>query len=134
MDANDTRARLALGNALSRAGDTEAAVREYRIATQTDPGNTLALERLAIALIADPSAPYHDPVTAVRLAERSWRLDSGRLRALETLVRAYIASGRLADAVAAAEQGAELATSQGRTEWTKRFQRMVPADAAGGDA
>jgi tetratricopeptide (TPR) repeat protein len=103
----DAPAANNLGNVLLASGRLDAAVRAYRQAIESDPRYIQALLNLARILATTTDASVRDPVQAVAFAERAAARTGGDPDTMMVLATAYAASGRLADAAAAAERGAE---------------------------
>ena len=76
----DPDVHMSLANTLGRTGDTEGAVKHFRVLTTADPGNDFLLSRLAEALAANGGL---DEALLVyeQLAERSNRPESELMRA-----------------------------------------------------
>ena len=87
-----------------------AAIRDYDRAIQVDPHYEVALFNLALLLSTCDDPDLRDPPRAVRLAERaSGLIERPGPSRLSILAAAYAATGRFADAVAAAQAALELA-------------------------
>ena len=98
-----------LGVALKSRGDAAGAAREWREAIRLDPANAAARGALARLLATTRDPAVRAPAEALALAE-GVVAEFGRRNApaLETLALALAASGRLPDAIAAAEEALAL--------------------------
>jgi len=77
------------------------------------------MSNLAWVFATSPDQSLRDGPKAVHLAEQALRISGGRIPILfRTLAAAYAESGRFSDAMQAAQQGIELANSQGEL-WSR---------------
>ncbi|MDX9912615.1 MAG: tetratricopeptide repeat protein [Phycisphaerales bacterium] len=107
------RASLLLAGVADALGETGEAARLYRIALQTLPDDPVALNNLAVALLADQSQPGSSD--ALQFAERAvaaardagWP-DANLSSAIETLSQARLAAGDAPGALDAARKAFEI--------------------------
>ncbi len=121
----DAPAANNLGNVLMASGRAGEAVRSYRRAVESDPDYVQALVNLARVLATATDASVRDPVQAVALAERAAAQTGGDPESMMALATAYAASGRLAEAEAAAERGA--ARTDPASPLGRELRRLVEA-------
>jgi protein O-mannosyl-transferase len=96
-------AAISLAWCLLASDDARGAVEAYRDAIRLVPGNEIAENGLAWSILESGG----DPGEAVRHAEKAVEKERSASN-LDTLARAYVALGRCADAVRAAEEAARL--------------------------
>jgi len=125
-------AYLQLATLYSDAGLNEEAVRWYKKALEIQPDSIVAMNNLAWLLAVHRQAPYFDPQEALRLATRVKEMtpqpDSD---VLDTLAAAYAASGRFAEAQAAASQAMQLAAASNHTALAEQIQKRLHLYKAG---
>jgi len=116
----DPEAHWYRGNALIDAKDPLGAVQEFAAALKLQPNYPNALNDLAWLLATDPHPKLHDPVNAVKFAERACLLTTNHApQMIGTLAAAYAANGRFDEAAAAAQKAHDLAIQQGLTNVAK---------------
>jgi tetratricopeptide (TPR) repeat protein len=99
---------------LVQQGHVGEGVEEWQKVLSVEPDNGNAMSNLAWVFAASPDQSLRDGPKAVELAEQALRLSGGRIPIVfRTLAAAYAESGRFSDAIQTAQQGTELANSQG---------------------
>jgi tetratricopeptide (TPR) repeat protein len=112
-----------LANALVNADRPIEAIAHYDEAVRQNPDYVKAHYNLAWLLATTEAAKGGDAVRAVALAERACRLPAGRSAvALDILAAAYAAAGRFSEAVVAAEQAIQEATSAGNVPLARQIE------------
>jgi tetratricopeptide (TPR) repeat protein len=123
---------LDLASVLTRAGQSDAAVTQYRNALRLQPDSPPALTSLAWVLAVDPSDRIRSGPEAVTLAERACRLTRFRDPSfLGTLAAAYAEAGRFEDAIRTAGQARDLAHAAGNQQLADRNQQLLEMYRAG---
>jgi protein O-mannosyl-transferase len=103
-----------VGTVLVQQGEIKDGVEEWQKVLAIQPDNGNAMSNLAWVFATSPDQSLRDGPKAVKLAEQALRLSGGRIPILfRTLAAAYAESGRFSDAIQTAQQGSELANSQG---------------------
>jgi len=103
-----------VGTVLVQQGEIKDGVEEWQKVLAIQPDNGNAMSNLAWVFATSPDQALRDGPKAVELAEQALRLSGGRIPILfRTLAAAYAESGRFSEAIQAAQQGIELANSQG---------------------
>jgi protein O-mannosyl-transferase len=103
-----------VGTVLVQQGEIKDGVEEWQKVLAIQPDNGNAMSNLAWVFAASPDQSLRDGPKAVELAEQALRLSGGRIPILfRTLAAAYAESGRFPEAIQTAQQGIELANSQG---------------------
>ena len=106
--------RMNLAMCLDRAGRFDEAIDTYRAALLQNPGNPQMVNNLARLLASTSDAP-NAAADALALAERlSSNLQRPEPAVLDTLGIALARAGRFEEAIAVAEQAAEVAEKHGR--------------------
>jgi tetratricopeptide (TPR) repeat protein len=123
---DNVEARVNFGQLLSAERQQRAAAEQFRAAVALRGDNTEALAGLAWIMATSEDPSLRDPGEAIRFAERAAGSTRRRdLTVLDALAAAYFAAGRLDEAVKTAEEGAELAQSEGRRELAARFRERA---------
>jgi protein O-mannosyl-transferase len=103
-----------VGTVLVQQGEIKDGVEEWQKVLAIQPDNGNAMSNLAWVFATSPDQSLRDGPKAVELAEQALRLSGGRIPILfRTLAAAYAESGRFSEAIQTAQQGSELANSQG---------------------
>jgi tetratricopeptide (TPR) repeat protein len=103
-----------VGTVLVQQGEIKEGVEEWQKVLAIQPDNGNAKSNLAWVFATSPDQSLRDGPKAVELAEQALRLSGGRIPILfRTLAAAYAESGRFSEAIQTAQQGIELANSQG---------------------
>jgi tetratricopeptide (TPR) repeat protein len=120
----------ALGMSCRGLGREADALVHYRRAYTLEP--TLASRTdLAWLLATSPDPAVRDPEAAIRLAELAPGEGEAPIGMLDALAAAYAASGRFAEAVAAAERAEDLAVHRDRVPLAKLIRQRRDLYAAG---
>ena len=105
-----------VGTVLIQQGRVGDGVEEWQKVLAIQPDNGNAMSNLAWVYATSPDESLRNGPKAVELAEQALRLSGGRIPILfRTLAAAYAESGRFSEAIQAAQQGSELANSQGNS-------------------
>ena len=117
LQPNDAGAHTCLGNALLRRGPLKEVISHYEMAVALDPQDPHSRNNLAWILATSSDARVRDGAKAVDLAQQAVALSGGReAQFVRTLAAAYAEIGRFADAIAAAQQAAVLASMHGKRQ------------------
>ncbi len=127
-----------LGRALTRQGQTAAAITTYRKALHHRPNWSPAAHDLAWLLATQATLSRRDAAEALRLAEAVCRATNyTEARALHTLAVANAAAGRRAEAMHTAHQALAAAEAAGQTAlasrirmWQRRYEQESTHHAA----
>src|SRR5256886_3840968 len=105
-----------VGTVLTQQGHVAEGVEEWQKVLAIQPDNGNAMSNLAWVFATSPDESVRNGPKAVQLAEQAVRISGGRIPILfRTLGAAYAESGRFSEAIQAAQQGIELANSQGNS-------------------
>ena len=106
-----------VGTVLIQQGRIREGVEEWEKVLAIQPDNGNAVSNLAWVFATSPDDSLRDGTKAVQLASEALRISGNRIPILfRTLAAAYAESGRFSEAVQTAQQGIELANSQGNSE------------------
>jgi tetratricopeptide (TPR) repeat protein len=112
-----------VGTVLIQQGRVVEAVEEWQKVLAIQPDNGNAMSNLAWVFATSPDQSLRDGPKAVELAQRALRISGGRIPILfRTLAAAYAESGRFSEAIQTAQQGIELANSQGNSRLATELQ------------
>jgi spermidine synthase len=112
-----------IGVAHMALGRRDAAVGYWRKVAELKPDSAEALNSLAWVLATTEDASLHNPVEALKLAERACALtEHGRPELLDTLAAAYAAMGRFSEAAETAERAMTLAERAGNADLARQIQ------------
>lgn len=115
-----------VGTVLVQQGRVAEGVEEWQKVLAVEPDNGNAMSNLAWVFATSPDQSLRDGPKAVQLAENAARISGGRMPILfRTLAAAYAESGRFPEAVRAAQQGMQLANSQGNLGLATDLQRNI---------
>ncbi|HEU0208843.1 MAG TPA: tetratricopeptide repeat protein [Candidatus Udaeobacter sp.] len=115
LQPNDAGAQTCLGNALLRKGSLNEAIAHYEVAVALDPRDPLSRNNLGWILATSSDATVRNGAKAVDFAQQAVALsESGEPQFIRTLAAAYAETGRFSDAIAAAQQAAAMADTQGK--------------------
>jgi protein O-mannosyl-transferase len=105
-----------VGTALVQQGRVREGVEEWQQVLAIQPDNGNALSNLAWILATSPDDSLRDGAKAVQLAEEALRISGRRIPIIfRTLAAAYAENGEFSKAIQIAQQGIELANSQGNS-------------------
>ena len=115
-----------VGTVLVQQGRVAEGVEEWQKVLAIEPDNGNAMSNLAWVFATSPDQSLRDGPKAVQLAEDAARISGGRMPILfRTLAAAYAESGRFPEAVQAAQQGMQLANSQGNSGLATELQGNI---------
>jgi tetratricopeptide (TPR) repeat protein len=115
-----------VGTVLIQQGRVVEAVEEWQKVLAIQPDNGNAMSNLAWVFATSPDQSLRDGPKAVELAQRALRISGGRIPILfRTLAAAYAESGRFSEAIQTAQQGIELANSQGNSRLATELQGNI---------
>jgi tetratricopeptide (TPR) repeat protein len=127
IQPNDADAHTGLGNALLRQGSLKEAIAHYEKALALAPEDPHSRNNIAWVLATSSDASIRDGARAVEFARKAVELsNSGDPKFHRTLAAAYAETGRFSEAIEAAKQGMEIATSQGNF----RLANLLQGDIA----
>jgi len=113
---NNSDAHNNLALALLYRGDVNEALAHWKKSLEIQPENLNAQCNLAWILATSPNSSLRDGAKAVELAENvARRAGHPNPIVLRTLAAAYAETGRFSEAISAAQDALELATSQGNS-------------------
>ena len=106
-----------VGTVLIQQGRIREGVEEWQKVLEIQPDNGNALSNVAWVLATSPDDSLRDGAKAVQLAEQAMRISGRRIPLLfRTLAAAYAERGQFSEAIQTAQQGIELANTQGNSE------------------
>ena len=106
-----------VGTALIQQRRIREGVEEWEKVLAIQPDNGNAMSNLAWVFATSPDDSLRDGTKAIQLASEALRISGNRIPILfRTLAAAYAESGRFSEAIQTAQQGIELANSQGNSE------------------
>jgi tetratricopeptide (TPR) repeat protein len=106
-----------VGTVLIQQGRIREGVEEWQKILEIQPDNGNAMSNLAWVLATSPDDSLRDGAKAVQLAEQAMRISGRRIPVLfRTLAAAYAERGQFSEAIQTAQQGIELANTQGNSE------------------
>jgi Tfp pilus assembly protein PilF len=115
-----------VGTVLIQQGRVAEGVEEWQKVLAVEPDNGNAMSNLAWVFATSPEDSLRDGAQAVQLAEQALRISGGRIPMIfRTLAAAYAESGRFPEAVQAAQQGMQLANSQGNLGLVTELQGNI---------
>jgi Tfp pilus assembly protein PilF len=115
-----------MGTVLTQQGRVGEGVQEWQKVLAIQPDNGNAMSNLAWVFATSPDESLRNGPKAVELAEQAVRLSGGRIPILfRTLAAAYAESGRYSEAIQTAQQGSELANSQGNSGLASELQGNI---------
>jgi tetratricopeptide (TPR) repeat protein len=115
-----------VGTVLVQQGQIQDGVEEWKKVLASQPDNGNAMSNLAWVFATSPDQFLRDGPRAIELAQQALRLSGGRIPILfRTLAAAYAESGRFTEAIQTAQQGIELANSQGNPSLATELQGHV---------
>jgi cytochrome c-type biogenesis protein CcmH/NrfG len=115
-----------VGTVLVQQGRVGEGVEEWQNVLAIQPDNGNAMSNLAWVFATSPDDSLRDGAKAVQLAKQALRISARRIPILfRTLAAAYAESGRFSEAIQTAQQGIELANSQGNTGLATELQGNI---------
>jgi tetratricopeptide (TPR) repeat protein len=115
-----------VGTVLIQQGRVAEGVEEWQKVLAVEPDNGNAMSNLAWVFATSPEDSLRDGAQAVQLAEQALRISGERIPMIfRTLAAAYAESGRFPEAVQAAQQGMQLANSQGNLGLVTELQGNI---------
>jgi protein O-mannosyl-transferase len=115
-----------VGTVLIQQGRIREGVEEWQKVLAIQPDNGNALSNLAWVLATSPDNSLRDGAKAVQLAEEALRISGRRIPIIfRTLAAAYAESGEFSKAIQVAQQGIELANSQGNSGLATELQGNI---------
>ena len=115
-----------VGTVLLQRGHIREGVEEWQKVLAIQPDNGNALSNLAWVFSTSPDSSLRDGTKAVQLAEQAVRVSGRRIPILfRTLAAAYAESGQFSEAIQAAQQGIQLANSQGNPGLATELQSNI---------
>jgi protein O-mannosyl-transferase len=115
-----------VGTVLTQQGRVSEGVDEWQKVLGIQPDNGNAMSNLAWVFATSPDPSLRNGAKAVELAERALRVSAGRIPILfRTLAAAYAESGRFSEAIQTAQQGIDLANSQGNPGLATELQGNI---------
>ncbi len=115
-----------VGTVLIQQGHIREGVEEWQKVLTIQPDNGNAMSNLAWVFATSPDESLRDGAKAVQLAEEALRISGRRIPIIfRTLAAAYAESGEFSKAIQTAQQGIELATSQGNPGLATELQGNI---------
>jgi tetratricopeptide (TPR) repeat protein len=115
-----------VGTVLVQQGRIAEGAEEWQKVLAVEPDNGNAMSNLAWVFATSPDQSVRNGPKAVQLAEQAVRISGGRIPILfRTLAAAYAESGRFSEAIQTAQQGIELANSQGNSGLATELQGNI---------
>jgi Tfp pilus assembly protein PilF len=115
-----------VGTVLIQQGRISEGVEEWQKVLAIQPDNGNAMSNLAWVFATSPDDPLRDGKRAVQLAEDAMRISGRRIPIIfRTLAAAYAESGEFSKAIRVAQQGIELANSQGNSGLATELQGNI---------
>ena len=115
-----------VGTVLTQQGRVGEGVEEWQKVLAIQPDNGNAMSNLAWVFATSPDQSLRDGPKAVELTEQALRISGGRIPILfRTLAAAYAETGRFSEAIQTAQQGIELANSQGNSGLATELQGNI---------
>jgi tetratricopeptide (TPR) repeat protein len=106
-----------VGTVLIQQGRIRDGVEEWQKVLESQPDNGNAMSNVAWVLATSPDDSLRDGAKAVQLAEQAMHISGRRIPVLfRTLAAAYAERGQFSEAIQTAQQGIELANTQGNSE------------------
>jgi tetratricopeptide (TPR) repeat protein len=115
-----------VGTVLIQQGRIREGVEEWQKVLAIQPDNGNAMSNLAWVFATSPDDSLRDGAKAVQLAEEALRISGRRIPIIfRTLAAAYAESGEFPKAIQTAQQGIELANSQGNSGLATELQGNI---------
>ena len=115
-----------VGTVLIQQGRIKEGVEEWQKVLAIQPDNGNAMSNLAWVFATSPNDSVRDGAKAVQLASEALRISGHRIPMLfRTLAAAYAETGEFSKAIQTAQQGIELANSQGNSGLAAELQGNI---------
>jgi protein O-mannosyl-transferase len=115
-----------VGTVLIQHGRIREGVEEWQKVLTIQPDNGNAMSNLAWVFATSPDDSLRDGAKAVQLAEEALHISGRRIPIIfRTLAAAYAESGQFSKAIQTAQQGVELASSQGNSGLATELQGNI---------
>jgi tetratricopeptide (TPR) repeat protein len=115
-----------VGTFLIQQGHIKEGVEEWQKVLAIQPDNGNAMSNLAWVFATSPDDSLRDGAKAVQLASEALHISGGRIPIiLRTLAAAYAETGDFSKAIETAQQGVELANSQGNSSLATELQGNI---------
>ena len=115
-----------VGTVLVQQGRVAEGVEEWQKVLAVEPDNGNAMSNLAWVFATSPDDSLRDGAKAVRLASEALRISGRRIPKLfRTLAAAYAENGQFSEAIQTAQQGMQLANSQGNLGLATELQGNI---------
>jgi tetratricopeptide (TPR) repeat protein len=115
-----------VGTVFVQQGNVREGIEEWQKVLVVEPENGNAMNNLAWVFATSPDASVRNGTQAVRLAEQALRISRGRIPLVfRTLAAAYAETGRFAEAIQTAQQGIEIADSEGNSGLAAELQSTI---------
>src|SRR6184192_4072129 len=115
-----------VGTVLTQQGRVAEGVEEWEKVLAIQPDNGNSMSNLAWVFATSPDDSLRDGTKAIQLASEALRISGNRIPILfRTLAAAYAESGRFSEAIQTAQQGIELADSQGNSGLATELQGNI---------
>jgi len=120
---NDAGFHTILGDAFLKRGLQKDATAEYEHAVRISPHDPKSRNNLAWLLATSSDTSIRDGNQAIEIAEKAVQLSGGKdPNYLRTLAAACAEAGQFSEAIKVAQQGQEIATSQGNLQLANVLQ------------
>ena len=121
-----------VGTVLVQQGRLKEGVEEWEKVLAIEPNNGNALSNLAWVFATSPDDSLRNGPKAVQLAKQALRISGDRIPIVfRTLAAAYAENGQFAEAIQTAQQGIEVANSQGNAALAVELQSSIGLYQAG---
>jgi tetratricopeptide (TPR) repeat protein len=115
-----------VGTVLVQQGRIREGVEEWEKVLTIQPDNGNAMSNLAWVLATSPDASVRNGAKAVQLASEALRISGRRIPILfRTLAAAYAETGQFSQAIQTAQEGVDLANSQGNSGLATELQGNI---------
>jgi tetratricopeptide (TPR) repeat protein len=115
-----------VGTVLIQQGRIKEGIEEWQKVLAIQPDNGNAMSNLAWVFATSPDDSVRDGTKAVQLASEALRISGHRIPILfRTLAAAYAETGEFSKAIQTAQQGIELASSQGNSSLVAELQGNI---------
>jgi tetratricopeptide (TPR) repeat protein len=126
LQPNNIEVHNIVGTVLIQQGRIREGIEEWQKVLAIQPDNGNAVSNLAWVFATSPDDSIRDGAKAVQLAEEALRISGSRIPLIfRTLAAAYAESGEFSKAIQTAQQGIELANSQGNPALATELQGNI---------